>query len=74
MSGLRERLHQRAQPFAIRDLQVLTSPLGDRAGVVGAARLVIEEVFSAEAVDGRLAGQHPVSARPMVAASGGGVS
>ena len=74
MSGLRERLHQRAQPFAIRDLQVLTSPLGDRAGVVGAARLVIEEVFSAEAVDGRLAGQHPVSATPMVAASGGGVS
>jgi predicted NBD/HSP70 family sugar kinase len=58
MGGLRERLHQRTQPLATRELQILTSTLGDRAGIVGAARLVIEEVFSAEAVDRRLAG-HP---------------
>lgn len=61
MGGVRERVYQRAQPFATRDLQILTSTLGDRAGVVGAARLVVEEVFSADAVNRRLLGQSTVS-------------
>jgi predicted NBD/HSP70 family sugar kinase len=57
MVSLKESLYQRTQPLATRDLQVLTSSLGDRAGVVGAARLIVEDVFSAESVDHRLAGQ-----------------
>jgi len=56
MVGLRERLYQRTQPLATRELQIMTSSLGDRAGVVGAARLVVEEVFAPEAVDRRFAG------------------
>lgn len=70
MSAVRERVYQRAQPFATRDLQILTSRLGDSAGVVGAARLVIEEVFSAEAVDRRLLGQAPVGADRVVTSVG----
>ena len=55
MTGLRERLYQRTQPLATRDLQVMTSVLGDRAGAVGAARMVIEETFSAATVDRHIA-------------------
>jgi len=55
MAALRERLYQRTQPLATRDLRVLTSTLGDRSGIVGAAFMVIEEVFSAESVDRMLA-------------------
>jgi len=56
MVAVRERLYQRTQPLATRDLQIRTSTLGDRAGVIGAAHLVLDEVFSAESVDRRLAG------------------
>lgn len=56
MVALRERLYQRTQPMATHDLRIMTSTLGDRAGAVGAARLVIEEMFSPTAVDRRFAG------------------
>jgi predicted NBD/HSP70 family sugar kinase len=56
MGALRERLYQRTQPLATRHLQVVTSSLGDRAGVLGAARLVVEQLFGAEAVNAALAG------------------
>ncbi len=59
MVAVRERLYQRTQPLATRDLQIRTSTLGDRAGVIGAAHLVLDEVFSAESVDRRLAGLPP---------------
>jgi predicted NBD/HSP70 family sugar kinase len=55
MVSLKESLYQRTQPLATRDLQIRTSTLGDHAGVVGATSLVVEGVFSAEAVDRRLA-------------------
>jgi predicted NBD/HSP70 family sugar kinase len=51
VGAVRERLYQRTQPQAARGLRVVASSLGDRAGVVGAARLALEEVLSAEAVD-----------------------
>lgn len=51
MAALRERLYQRTQPLATRDLRVLTSTLGERSGIVGAAYMVIEEVFSPGTVD-----------------------
>ena len=57
VGAVRERLYQRTQPQAARGLRVVASSLGDRAGVVGAARLALEEVLSAEAVDRALAGR-----------------
>lgn len=53
MAAVRERIYQRTQQVATRDLQIVPSSLGDRAGVVGAARLVVEEVFAPNAVDSR---------------------
>jgi len=55
MTALRERLYQRTQPLATRELQVLTATLGERSGILGAVRLVVEEVFSTESVDQILA-------------------
>jgi predicted NBD/HSP70 family sugar kinase len=60
-----ERLYQRTQPQAARGLRVVASALGDRAGVVGAARLALEEVLSAEAVDRALAGRQQPAGRPV---------
>ncbi|MDQ3308161.1 MAG: ROK family protein [Actinomycetota bacterium] len=57
MVSLKEVLYQRTQPLATRDLHVRTSSLGDRAGIVGAANLVVEEAFSAESVDRTMAGK-----------------
>ncbi|MGY1601335.1 ROK family protein [Geodermatophilus sp. SYSU D00815] len=55
VGAVRERLYQRTQPQAARGLRVVPSSLGDRAGVVGAARSALEQVLSAEAVDRALA-------------------
>jgi predicted NBD/HSP70 family sugar kinase len=49
-----ERLLQLTQPLATRQLEVKSSPLGDRAGVFGGVELVKSKVFSAEAIDSRL--------------------
>lgn len=70
MVGVQERLYQRTQPLATRNLQIVTSSLGDRAGAVGAARLVIEEVFSPMAVDRRFAGYRWNGGRGRTVAAG----
>ncbi|MFT7840309.1 ROK family protein [Saccharothrix sp. BKS2] len=53
--GVRESLHERTVPALASSLAVVESRLGDRAGVHGARHLVVDQVFSAEAVDARLA-------------------
>lgn len=55
MPALKERLFQRTQPLATRDLQIITSRLGDRAGVTGATAMVVDAVYSAGSVDRALA-------------------
>jgi predicted NBD/HSP70 family sugar kinase len=55
MPALKERLYQRTQPLATHDLRVVTSELGDRAGVAGGVALVVEEIYSAGSVDRALA-------------------
>lgn len=59
VGAVRERLYQRTQPQAARGLRVVASALGDRAGVLGAARLALEDVLSPEAVDRSLADRQP---------------
>jgi predicted NBD/HSP70 family sugar kinase len=54
--GVREVLYERTLPLATRDLVITTSALGSQAGVEGARRLVLDSVFSAEAIDERLRG------------------
>jgi predicted NBD/HSP70 family sugar kinase len=56
LAGVREVVYQRSLPLATRHLRVVRSSLGDRAGVTGAAAMVIEHVLSPEAVDRALSG------------------
>jgi predicted NBD/HSP70 family sugar kinase len=51
LAGVREIVFQRSLPLATRDLRIVPSQLGDRAGVTGAANLVIEHILSPAAVD-----------------------
>lgn len=55
MTGVRELLYQRAFPRATAHLQVVTSRLGDHAGVIGAASMVVEFLYSPASADARLA-------------------
>lgn len=54
VTGLREVIYQRSLPRATRRLRVVTARLGESASAVGAAALVVDEVFSPAAVDARL--------------------
>ncbi|HEU0214570.1 MAG TPA: ROK family transcriptional regulator [Jiangellaceae bacterium] len=52
--GVRETLYERTVPLATRDLTVTSSALQDRAAIEGARIMVVDQEFSAEAVDSRL--------------------
>jgi predicted NBD/HSP70 family sugar kinase len=54
LNGVRTMLYERTVPRATRDLLITTSALGDRAGVEGVRLMVLEEVFSEQAVDDHL--------------------
>jgi predicted NBD/HSP70 family sugar kinase len=52
--SVRQAIYERTVPLATRDLTIAGSQLGVRAGTEGARHMVVDEVFSAEAVDARL--------------------
>ena len=56
LAGVREVIFERSLPLATRDLRTEPSRLGDRAGVVGAAVMVIEHVLAPDVVDRALQG------------------
>jgi predicted NBD/HSP70 family sugar kinase len=51
LAGVRETVFQRSLPLATRNLRVVPTALGDRAGVTGAAIMVTEHILSPAAVD-----------------------
>jgi predicted NBD/HSP70 family sugar kinase len=53
-AGVRESVYARASALATRDLQILPSTFGDRAGVVGCAAMALDQVLSPSAIDTRL--------------------
>ena len=53
-AGVRESVYARASALATRDLRFLPSTFGDRAGLVGAATMALDQVLSPAAVDARL--------------------
>ncbi|OON82680.1 ROK family transcriptional regulator [Streptomyces tsukubensis] len=55
LTGVRELLYQRAMPRSTAHLQVLTSELGDRAGLIGAAHMVVDHLYAPDRADARLA-------------------
>jgi predicted NBD/HSP70 family sugar kinase len=48
LAAVRQAVLQRSLPLATRSLRVVLSPLGDRAGLMGAAFMVIDELLSRE--------------------------
>lgn len=55
LTGVRESVYRRSLPYTTRNLEIVTSSLGERAGIVGMAVLVMEHVLSPSAVDAVLA-------------------
>jgi predicted NBD/HSP70 family sugar kinase len=51
LAGVREVTFRRSLPLATGDLQTIPSKLGDRAGVIGAAIMVIEQVLAPDVID-----------------------
>jgi predicted NBD/HSP70 family sugar kinase len=56
IGGLRETLYPRTLARATRNLNVRLSELGEDAGIVGMARIVADNLFSASAINRQLAG------------------
>jgi predicted NBD/HSP70 family sugar kinase len=54
LTGVRELLYQRALARSTARLDVVTSRLGERAGLVGAGALVVEYLYAPERAEGRL--------------------
>jgi predicted NBD/HSP70 family sugar kinase len=63
LAGVREVSFGRSLPMATRDLRMGCSQLGDRAGVIGAAIMVIEHVLAPETVDRVIQGYMGSAAR-----------
>jgi predicted NBD/HSP70 family sugar kinase len=55
LQAVRESIFARTVPLATRELVITTSALGSDAAVHGARHMVIEQAFSADAIDVRLA-------------------
>lgn len=55
MTGVRELIYQRAMPRTTAHLQIVTSRLGDHAGVIGAASMVVDTLYAPARADARLA-------------------
>lgn len=54
LTGVRELLYQRALPRSTAHLEIVTSRLGERAGLVGAGALVVEHLYAPGRVEERL--------------------
>ncbi|MFE4576578.1 ROK family transcriptional regulator [Streptomyces chartreusis] len=54
LTGVRELLYQRALPRSTAHLDVVTSRLGERAGLIGAGALVVEHLYAPQRVEDRL--------------------
>ena len=55
LASIREAVYRRSLPLATRDLRVVPSALGARAGVIGAATMVRDELFSRDRLGETLA-------------------
>jgi predicted NBD/HSP70 family sugar kinase len=54
-AGIREAIYRRSSCLATENLEIVRTRLGDRAGVIGAAALVLDQRLSPGAVDRQLA-------------------
>ncbi len=64
LAGIREVVYQRSPPLATRNLQLVVSRLGERAGVIGATTGVLDDILSAESINAALRARD-ASGRPL---------
>lgn len=57
VAAIREVVYQRSLPLSTADLRIQESTLGDRAGVIGAAALVLDHILYPDAIDSAISGQ-----------------
>ena len=57
LAGVREVVYQRSTALATNGLVIASSTIGDRAGVVGAAAMVIEQVLDPASIDAALSAE-----------------
>lgn len=55
LAGIREVVYRRSLPLATQELRIVTSRTMGRAGVLGAAQMVMQDVLSPSAIDRRVA-------------------
>jgi predicted NBD/HSP70 family sugar kinase len=69
LAGIREVVYQRSLPLATRHLRIGPAELADRAGVIGAAVMMIEHVLAPSAVDAAIAALAPPLDAPAATAA-----
>lgn len=57
IAGVREVVYRRSLPLATQDLRIVQSRTGDRAGIIGAAVMVIDHALAPAQVDALISGQ-----------------
>ena len=67
LAAIRQAVYRRSLPLATRDLRIARSQLGDRAGLMGAGFMVVDELFSRERLGRWILGGTPAG-RPALAA------
>jgi glucokinase-like ROK family protein len=68
LAAIRETVYRRSLPLATRELSIQRSSLGALAGVVGAATMVLDQLFSGEGMARFMAEGRPIATPPRVAA------
>ena len=64
LASIRETVYRRSLPLATRDLLIQRSSLGALAGVVGASSMVVDQLFSRDAIGQWLADGDPTELAP----------
>lgn len=52
LAGIREAVYRQSHPMVSRDLQIMRSQMGASSGLVGAAQVVVEELFAPPMLQG----------------------
>ncbi|TDE56826.1 ROK family transcriptional regulator [Nonomuraea mesophila] len=61
LTGIREIVYRRSLPYTTANLEIVTTSLGERAGIVGMAVIVMQHVLSPAAVDAALGAHGPAT-------------
>jgi glucokinase-like ROK family protein len=68
LAAIRQVVYSRSLPLATRDLRITRSPLADRAGLMGAGFMVVDELFSRERLGRWIGSGSPIGQPALVEA------